>query len=191
MISYFNDRILTPEMMRAMIILYIGPHHRPDFGSDYLLSPCLAPDSLLAAFPRTWMLTGERDPLVDDTVIFAGRLRQAKRGAWVEGREMGLEWARKSFDEEGVVRVELVTVSVPSLKMPPPTRKLAELSLRVELMTIDVPVLWMPPPNPLSVAVFPLMVELVTVSMPSLEMPPPDSPDWLPVIEVSLTRIIA
>jgi len=78
MISYFNDRILTPEMMRAMIILYIGPHNRPDFSTDYHLSPILAPNSILAHFPKTYILTGERDPLVDDTVIFAGRLRRAK-----------------------------------------------------------------------------------------------------------------
>lgn len=81
MISYFNDRVLTPEMMRAMIILYIGPHNRPDFSQDYLLSPVLAPDSLLAKFPKTYFMTGERDPLVDDTVIFAGRLRKAKEDA--------------------------------------------------------------------------------------------------------------
>ena len=81
MISYFNDRVLTPEMMRAMIILYIGPHNRPDFSSDYLLSPVLAPEALLAKFPKTYFLTGERDPLVDDTVIFAGRLRRAKEAA--------------------------------------------------------------------------------------------------------------
>lgn len=78
MISYFNDRVLTPEMMRAMIILYIGPHNRPDFTSDYLLSPVLAPEALLAKFPKTYFMTGERDPLVDDTVVFAGRLRRAK-----------------------------------------------------------------------------------------------------------------
>lgn len=108
MISYFNDRILTPEMMRAMIILYIGPHHRPDFSTDYLLSPLLAPESLLAKFPRTWMLTGERDPLVDDTVIFAGRLRQAKRAEWVAARELGLDWARGMFREEEWVNVDLV-----------------------------------------------------------------------------------
>lgn len=81
MISYFNDRVLTPEMMRAMIILYIGPHNRPDFASDYLLSPVLAPEALLAKFPKTYFMTGERDPLVDDTVIFAGRLRRAKEVA--------------------------------------------------------------------------------------------------------------
>jgi len=108
MISYFNDRILTPEMMRGMIILYIGPHHRPDFSTDFLLSPCLAPDSLLAKFPRTWMLTGERDPLVDDTVIFAGRLRQAKRAEFTTGKELGLDWARGEFREEDCVVVDLV-----------------------------------------------------------------------------------
>ncbi|TQS33489.1 hypothetical protein Golomagni_06164, partial [Golovinomyces magnicellulatus] len=43
MISYVNDRVLTPEMMRAMIILYIGEHNRPDFAQDYFLSPVLAP----------------------------------------------------------------------------------------------------------------------------------------------------
>ncbi|OMP85466.1 Hormone-sensitive lipase [Diplodia seriata] len=90
MISYFNDRILTPEMMRAMIILYIGPHNRPDFSTDYLLSPLLAPESLLAKMPKTYFLTGERDPLVDDTAIFAGRIRQAKAAAWRERRELGL-----------------------------------------------------------------------------------------------------
>lgn len=81
MISYFNDRVLTPEMMRAMIILYIGPHNRPDFTSDYLLSPVLAPEALLTKFPKTYFMTGERDPLVDDTVVFAGRLRRAKEAA--------------------------------------------------------------------------------------------------------------
>jgi len=108
MISYFNDRILTPEMMRAMIILYIGPHHRPDFSTDFLLSPLLAPESLLAKFPRTWMLTGERDPLVDDTVIFAGRLRQAKRAEFVAAKELGLDWARGTFREEDWVNVDLI-----------------------------------------------------------------------------------
>ncbi|RCI17305.1 hypothetical protein L249_3237 [Ophiocordyceps polyrhachis-furcata BCC 54312] len=81
MISYFNDRILGPEMMRAMILLYIGAHNRPDFSKDYLLSPVLAPESLLAKFPKMFLMTGERDPLVDDTVVFAGRVRRAKEAA--------------------------------------------------------------------------------------------------------------
>jgi acetyl esterase/lipase len=108
MISYFNDRILSPEMMRAMIILYIGAHNRPDFSQDYLLSPILAPDSLLASFPKTYFLTGERDPLVDDTVIFAGRLRRAKMArhqADQDGRSMHL---KREFDDRDVVEVALI-----------------------------------------------------------------------------------
>ncbi|PFH56747.1 hypothetical protein XA68_16050 [Ophiocordyceps unilateralis] len=81
MISYFNDRILGPEMMRAMILLYIGGNNRPDFSKDYLLSPVLAPESLLARFPKIFLMTGERDPLVDDTLVFAGRVRRAKEAA--------------------------------------------------------------------------------------------------------------
>lgn len=65
--------------MRAMAILYIGPHRNPDFDTDYHLSPILAPSSLLAQFPPLLMSCGEKDPFVDDTVIFAGRVREAKR----------------------------------------------------------------------------------------------------------------
>ena len=108
MLSYFNDRILTPEMMRAMIILYIGPHTRPDFATDYLLSPLLAPEQLLAKFPKTYFITGERDPLVDDTVIFAGRIRQAKQNDFVSRKELGLVNARDEFEEDDHVEVELL-----------------------------------------------------------------------------------
>lgn len=108
MISYFNDRILTPEMMRAMIILYIGPHNRPDFSTDFLLSPLLAPEALLAKMPKTYILTGERDPLVDDTVIFAGRLRQAKAAAHLERKELGLLPQKSEFVEQEHVEVMLI-----------------------------------------------------------------------------------
>jgi len=100
-LSYFNDRLLTPEMMRAMVILYIGPHNRPDFATDFFLSPIVAPEDLLARFPKTYFLTGERDPLVDDTVIFAGRIRQAKKAVWRHRRDLGLESGR-SRPGEGV-----------------------------------------------------------------------------------------
>lgn len=107
MISYFNDRILSPEMMRAMIILYIGPHNRPDFSSEYLLSPILAPDVLLAQFPKTYFLTGERDPLVDDTVIFAGRLRRAKAAKHAQEQASNSRF-NKEFDDRDVVEVALI-----------------------------------------------------------------------------------
>ncbi|KAG8903225.1 hypothetical protein FRB99_003578 [Tulasnella sp. 403] len=77
--GYFQDRIISPSMMRAMAILYIGPNQLPDFERDYYVSPILAPDALLAQFPTVLLNCGEKDPFVDDTVIFAGRIRQAKQ----------------------------------------------------------------------------------------------------------------
>ncbi|KAJ1825407.1 hypothetical protein LPJ70_008025 [Coemansia sp. RSA 2708] len=59
--------------------MYVGPNARPDFRSDYYLSPVVAPPSLLARFPPTYFLCGEKDPMVDDTVLFAARIRRAKR----------------------------------------------------------------------------------------------------------------
>ena len=108
MISYVNDRVITPEMMRAMVILYVGPHTRPDFTTDYLLSPILAPDILLVDFPKTYFLTGERDPLVDDTVIFAGRLRQAKYTAFQQRKELGLVPSSRNFNEREHVEVNII-----------------------------------------------------------------------------------
>ncbi|RPD59870.1 alpha/beta-hydrolase [Lentinus tigrinus ALCF2SS1-6] len=82
--GYFQDRIISPSMMRAMAILYIGPHRNPDFQSDYQLSPILAPDHLLAQFPPLLMTCGEKDPFVDDTLVFSGRVREAKRARRAE-----------------------------------------------------------------------------------------------------------
>jgi hypothetical protein len=62
-----------------MAILYIGPHRNPNFETDYRISPLLTPDSILAQFPPLLLQCGEKDPFVDDTVIFAGRVREAKR----------------------------------------------------------------------------------------------------------------
>ncbi|KAM0484988.1 hypothetical protein ACHAP7_003009 [Fusarium lateritium] len=107
MISYFNDRVLTPEMMRAMIILYIGAHNRPDFSQDYLLSPVLAPEALLVDFPKTYFMTGERDPLVDDTVIFAGRLRRAKEAAFVQDKS-GRHGKETEFNDRDAAEVMLI-----------------------------------------------------------------------------------
>ncbi|RMZ83289.1 hypothetical protein DV738_g1253, partial [Chaetothyriales sp. CBS 135597] len=107
-LSYFGDRVITPEMMRAMIILYVGPDNRPDFNTDYLLCPIVAPEQILAKFPKTYFLTGERDPLVDDTVIFAGRLRHAKAHLFHERQEAGLEKSTAEFNEKDHVEVSLI-----------------------------------------------------------------------------------
>ncbi|KAI8913392.1 Alpha/Beta hydrolase protein [Gorgonomyces haynaldii] len=83
--QYFNDRILPPEYMRAMGIMYLADSPIiPDMASDYYISPILIPDTVLAQFPRTYFLCGEKDPLVDDTMILSNRLRECKTKAHAE-----------------------------------------------------------------------------------------------------------
>ncbi|KAF8320901.1 alpha/beta-hydrolase [Clavulina sp. PMI_390] len=77
--GFFQDRVVSPSMMRAMAILYVGPKRNPDFTTDYYISPILTPAHVLVDFPPVLMISGEKDPFVDDTVIFGGRLREAKR----------------------------------------------------------------------------------------------------------------
>lgn len=111
-VSFFQDRIISPDMMRAMALLYIGPHNKPDFHTDYLLSPILAPSELLAKFPKTYFMCGEVDPFVDDTVIMAGRIREAKQAATSRRRELAMSSANGNadIDEEQNEHVEMTLV---------------------------------------------------------------------------------
>ncbi|KAF2479061.1 Alpha/Beta hydrolase protein, partial [Neohortaea acidophila] len=108
MISYVDDRVLSPEMLRAMVILYLGENVRPDFSTEYLLSPLRAPEELLREFPKVYMLTGERDPLSDDTVIFAGRLLEAQLHKFQARKEAGLILEDAEFVDSDYVYYELV-----------------------------------------------------------------------------------
>ena len=56
----------------------IGPRNSPDLSKNYYISPILTPSHVLAQYPPVYLLCGERDPFSDDTLIFAGRLRDAK-----------------------------------------------------------------------------------------------------------------
>ena len=95
--------------MRAMAILYLS-NRNPDFSTDYQVSPIMTPNEVLARFPRVLMHCGEKDPFVDDTIIFAGRLRESKRarlrelGAKMERGECSEteagEWARLNGESE-------------------------------------------------------------------------------------------
>lgn len=82
--GFFNDRIISPSMMRAMAICYVGPRNSPDLSKNYYISPILTPANLLAQYPHVYLLCGERDPFSDDTLIFSGRLRDAKLERKVE-----------------------------------------------------------------------------------------------------------
>ncbi len=85
--------------MRAMAILYIGPRRDPDFAKDYHISPILTPEYLLAQFPPLMIQCGEKDPFVDDSVIFAGRIREAKRARKIE-LELALSGKSARFGED-------------------------------------------------------------------------------------------
>lgn len=67
--------------MWAMCLLYLGEHPTPGVERDYHLSPLLAPSTLLAELPHLLLQCGSRDPLIDDTILFGGRVRAAKREA--------------------------------------------------------------------------------------------------------------
>ena len=95
MAGYFQDRILTQSMMRAMAILYIGPRGQPDFDNDYYLSPIVAPASILAEFPPILFTCGEKDPICDDTVVMAGRIRQAKLARQQEVKRRGARFGEQ------------------------------------------------------------------------------------------------
>lgn len=108
MISYVDDRILTPELLRGMIFLYIGEASRPDFATDFFLSPLRAPEHYLREFPKVYLLTGEKDPLCDDTAIFAGRLRAAHKGAFQTRKDLGIVPEREEFDDSKLLHVEFI-----------------------------------------------------------------------------------
>lgn len=86
-VNFFVDKShALRTVMRAMAIYYLGtsPKHLA-LHSDYFMSPVLTPPDLLSQFPPTYFLTGERDPFVDDTMIFSSKLRKAGcRGVKVE-----------------------------------------------------------------------------------------------------------
>ncbi|KAH8119086.1 alpha/beta-hydrolase [Phellopilus nigrolimitatus] len=79
--GYMHDPIITPSMMWAMCLLYLGPRFAPGVERDHRLSPLFAPADALAALPPLLLQCGARDPLVDDTVLFGARVRAAKRAA--------------------------------------------------------------------------------------------------------------
>ena len=115
-VAFSQDRIITTELMRAMAILYIGPKNKPDFETDYLLSPLRAPSELLQYFPKTYLMCGEKDPLVDDTIVMAGRIREAKRAARTSRRGMALS-SREESDKDWVEMMLIRGVSHGFLQM--------------------------------------------------------------------------
>ncbi|KAJ3330085.1 hypothetical protein HDU93_000641, partial [Gonapodya sp. JEL0774] len=60
-LSYSFDRVLPHELLRGLSMLYLGcSPGPPDFHNDYLLNPVIAPDDVLARFPKTFIICGEK-----------------------------------------------------------------------------------------------------------------------------------
>jgi acetyl esterase/lipase len=104
--AYLTDRILSMDLLRAMLIMYLGPNNHPDFARDYYLSPIVAPSHLLAKMPPVFIICGERDPLVDDSIRFIARLRRIKREEWK--RKYGDRDDSPAFDEQRHVRIRII-----------------------------------------------------------------------------------
>ncbi|KAF5100711.1 hypothetical protein DV451_002474 [Geotrichum candidum] len=79
-ILFFQDAILAAPALYCMVLLYTGTDRgSTDFKNEPLMSPLWADETLLSEFPKTYITCGDIDPLVDDSVMFASRLRNARR----------------------------------------------------------------------------------------------------------------
>lgn len=86
-VLFMSDRIIPAEGLYVMVLMYIGTDRGIDYRHDPLVSPLWAQDELLQLFPRTYIICGTCDPLVDDSVIFASRLRNARRHQKRKGKK--------------------------------------------------------------------------------------------------------
>eukprot|EP00835_Amoeboradix_gromovi_P000008 NODE_1_length_95616_cov_0.657642.p8 type:complete len:545 gc:universal NODE_1_length_95616_cov_0.657642:93183-91549(-) len=79
-ICFFQDKILPAELMRALVLLYLkNSPMDPQINTNFVLSPLLAPDVVLAKFPKVSILVGDRDPLLDDSILMCAKLRRAQK----------------------------------------------------------------------------------------------------------------
>ena len=76
-LRFLNDMIVSPEFLITMGKMYVGDHrmHDIDPAKDIYMSPINAPDAILSHFPPTFIQAGDKDPMIDDSIIFTARLR--------------------------------------------------------------------------------------------------------------------
>jgi len=68
-----SDPLLATGIMRMVVDAYVPPLE--DASADPFISPAVAPESMLRKLPPIWLQAGGLDPLLDDTIDFASRLR--------------------------------------------------------------------------------------------------------------------
>ncbi|KAI0561032.1 hormone-sensitive lipase [Gracilaria domingensis] len=76
LLSFF-DPMLPLSVLELCLKSYVGEHD--DNCANPLVSPTLAPDEQLRCLPPITLLCGSLDPLLDDSALFAHRLRNAGR----------------------------------------------------------------------------------------------------------------
>lgn len=77
----FEDYILNYSAMLAVCQQYIPKEAKPD--KDYYASPVLAPASLLKKMPKVRFFTCLRDPLCDDQIRLAYKMKKAGVDIWI------------------------------------------------------------------------------------------------------------
>ena len=70
----FDDRLLYFSVAKTCFQAYLP--EEGDFEFDWMLSPGIAPDEVLAKFPPTTIFIGEKDSLRDDSLNFTYRLHK-------------------------------------------------------------------------------------------------------------------
>ena len=79
---YLHDGVLPALYQMRICQAYLAQGGDPF--TDYYISPLRAPSALLSRFPPLFVHVGEVDPLLDDSLGFVKRVREAK-GAGVNG----------------------------------------------------------------------------------------------------------
>ncbi|KAF9438179.1 hypothetical protein BGZ76_009386 [Entomortierella beljakovae] len=82
--AFMDDQILSSTLLRGLMVMYVGSDPSLDHKSNHLVSPIFTPEHILAQYPRVYVLTGEKDPLVDDSIVFMAKMRKAKRSASID-----------------------------------------------------------------------------------------------------------
>lgn len=119
-----EDMLLPHTLLKMCLSSYTRETDDPI--SDYILSPLYTPQTNLARFPPTRLVSGTKDPLHDDSIRFIEKLLDA--GVDVKATEyeglmhgflsydmklMGLEACRVAVNDAGQLLAELLTLAVP------------------------------------------------------------------------------
>ena len=73
---HLNDPLIPRGLMTTVSDAYVPQHMLGRPHANPYLSPCLASDAVLSAFPPTFVVNGGLDPLLDDSIDFITRLRR-------------------------------------------------------------------------------------------------------------------